>query len=172
LASGIKSILFVTDLSPSARHAFDYVCRMAGPLGASIIILHVMEEAAGGVEKRMVAFLGEKKWRELTRTSEQETRRILIGKKRQAELIRNALGVFSESVRVDSRKTTSRSDKIVVSRGKVVPEILKAAERCDLIVMGYGAPNILESAAGGSAAFKVIKRSRIPVLLVPSPEEN
>ncbi len=170
MASKIEKILFVTDLSPSARHAFDYVCRMAGPLGASIIILHVMEEAPGGIEKRMVAFLGEKKWRELTRISEQETRRILIGKKRQAELIRDALGVFSESVRADSRKTTGQRDEIIVSRGKVVPEILKAAERCDLIVMGYDAPNILESAAGGNVALKVLKDSRIPVLLVPPPE--
>ncbi len=77
MASKIEKILFATDLSPSARHAFEYVCRMAGPLGASIIILHVM---------------------------------------------------------------------------------------------GYEAPNILESAAGGSAALKVIKRSRIPVLLVPPHE--
>ena len=40
----IKMILYATDLSESARHAFGYAASLADRYGAKIVILHVIED--------------------------------------------------------------------------------------------------------------------------------
>ncbi len=40
----IKRILYATDLSENARHAFGYAASLANRYGAKIIVLHVIED--------------------------------------------------------------------------------------------------------------------------------
>ncbi len=78
----------------------------------------------------------------------------------------------------DQLKTESEVDinidEINVVRGYVVDEILAEAQRigCDLIVMGYNVRGKLEEAVLGSTTRKVLRRSRIPVMMVQLVEEE
>ena len=168
----IKKILFPTDLSEASRNAYGYAVALAQKFDASIAILHVMEDAADEGTTALRDFLGEQRWQQLQEGHEQEAREILIGKKREGALIREALGAFAERAGQDLGEAGVRMDEISVVRGDVVKEILsEAVERnCDLIIMGYVARGKIEEAIMGSTSRRVLRSSNIPVMLVKAPE--
>ena len=61
----IRNILFATDLSKSARHAFLYAVSLANRFEASITLLHVMEEVSHSADSLLRDFLGEERWQNL-----------------------------------------------------------------------------------------------------------
>ena len=61
----IKRILFATDLSKNSRHAFNYAVSAADRYGATITILHVMEEISPFADRHLRSFIGEESWQEL-----------------------------------------------------------------------------------------------------------
>ena len=65
------------------------------------------------------------------------------------------------------------TDDVIVERGNPVEEILKHSKdrNCDLIVMGTHGQGTLEDVMLGSTARRVIRRSKIPVLVVRLPAE-
>ncbi len=168
----IKKILFTTDLSKNSRHAFNYAVSAADKYGASITILHVREEISPSANIHLKSFIGEESWQELQGSHEQEARQILIGKKKEGGMIREALHEFCEESQKDLAQCEFMTDDIVVAKGNVVDEILTEtqARGCDLIVMGYHSRGKLEEAVLGSTTRRVLRRSRIPVLLVRLPE--
>ena len=169
----IKKILFATDLSKNSRHAFNYAVSAADKYGASITILHVMEEISPSANIHLKSFIGEESWQELQESHEQEARQILIGKKKEGVMIREALHEFCEEVQKDLAQCEFMTDDIVVAKGNVVDEIFAEtqARGCDLIVMGYHSRGKLGEAVVGSTTRRVLRRSRIPVLLVRLPDE-
>ncbi len=169
----IKKILFTTDLSKNSRHAFNYAVSAADKYGASITILHVMEEISPSTNIHLKSFIGEESWQELQESHEQEARQILIGKKKEGAMIREALHEFCEEAQKDLAQCEFMNDDIVVAKGNVVDEIFAEtqAKGCDLIVMGYHSRGKLGEAVVGGTTRKVLRRSRIPVLLVRLPEE-
>lgn len=169
----IKKILFATDLSARARHAFEYAARLACRQGATIVLLHVMEEATAYTSSHLKGFLGEDRWQELKKSQEDQARRILIGKKREGAMIKEAIGEFCRIAKSELGEQNVPTDEIIVSKGSVVDEIMAEAERsgCDLIVMGHYPRGKVGEAVVGSTTRKVLRYSRIPILLVPLPEE-
>jgi nucleotide-binding universal stress UspA family protein len=169
----IKKILFTTDLSKNSRHAFNYAISAADKYGATITILHVMEEVSPSSNAHLKNFIGEEKWQELQESHEQEARQILIGKKKEGSMIRQALHEFCEEVQKNFAHCEIMTDEIVVAKGNVVDEILAVTQNreIDLIVMGYHSRGKLEEAVVGSTTRRVLRRSRTPVLLVRLPEE-
>ncbi|MDH3877165.1 MAG: universal stress protein [Desulfobacterales bacterium] len=87
--------------------------------------------------------------------------------KREHLAIKEAPHQFSEDAKQQQEGAGFTTDEIVVERGNPVEEIRKNAEErnCDLIVMGTLADVML-----GSTARRVIRRSKIPVLVVRLPE--
>lgn len=168
----IKKILFCTDLSQPSRLAFDHAIGLAARQGAGIVILHVMEEKAPYSDGYLKSFLGEERWQQIKETRESEARQVLIGKQREGALIRQALEEFCESAGSEPSRSALPSEDIVVAKGNVVDEILAvAADRaCDLIVMGYYVRGKVGEALLGSTPRRVLRRSRIPVMLVPLAE--
>jgi nucleotide-binding universal stress UspA family protein len=164
----IKKILFTTDLSKESRQAFDYAVSLAGRYGARITILHVLEELSESSSAHLRNFIGEEKYRQLQKDHEQEARQILIGKKKESTMIREALGDFCEKAQKDLSECDFIVDDIVVAKGNVVDEILQESQgrKCDLIVMGYYARGKLEEALLGSTPRRLLRRSQIPILLV------
>lgn len=164
----IKKILFATDLSQNSRHAFNYAINAADKYGATITILHVMEEISPSANIHLKSFIGEESWQELQESHEQEARQILIGKKKEGAIIREALHDFCEEAQKDFAQCEILTDEIIVAKGNVVDEILAEtqARGTDLIVMGYHSRGKLEEAVVGSTTRRVLRRSRIPVLLV------
>jgi nucleotide-binding universal stress UspA family protein len=168
----IKKILFTTDLSQQTRHAFNYAVGLASQYGAGLTILYVMEDVATAQSANLQAFIGNERWEELRQSHEQEVRQILIGKKREGNMIREALGELLTAARKDLREKNLRSDEIVVTQGDAAESILTeaASRRIDLIVMGYHARGRLEEAIMGSVSRSVLRRAQVPVLLVRLPE--
>jgi len=163
----IKKILYATDLSDSARHAFAYAVSLANLYGAGITILHVLSEIPG-FEAKIIGHIGPEQWRQLQERREAEARATLIGKKREDIEVHEVLEAFS---RFENQDVVV--DEILVRKGEPAEEILKQVEKrnCDLIVMGRHGHGIIEEAVTGSTARKVVRRSKKPVLVVHLPEE-
>lgn len=174
MALEIKKILFPTDLSKYARNAFTHAANIAGRYGASISILHVIEDIPTKADRRIAEFIGKEKYEEIKKAHEEKTREALIGKKREGMMIRQALDSFCRDFKADDPECSFVTDEIVVKPGKPVEEIIKQAETsgCDMIVMGYHERNMLATAVVGGVTRKVLRRSKKPVLLVPLTEDD
>jgi nucleotide-binding universal stress UspA family protein len=100
-----------------------------------------------------------------------EAKEALIGKKRDHLAIKEALHQFSEDIKQQQKGAGFTTDDVIVQRGNPVEEIIKSAEEnnCDLIVMGTHGQSTLEDVMLGSTARRVIRRSKIPVLVVRIP---
>ena len=164
----IKKILFTTDLSKETRQAFDYAISLAEQYGARITILYVMEEFSHASSAYLKSFVGNEKWQELQASHEQEARQILIGKQRESAIIKDALNEFYDEVQKVYCECNYVVEDIVVARGNVVEEILGEvhARKSDIIVMGHHVRGKIEEAVLGSTTRRILRRSRVPVMLV------
>jgi nucleotide-binding universal stress UspA family protein len=170
----IKKILFTTDLSKQAAHAFDHAVGLASQYGAGLTILFVMEDTPQVHEQDFKDFLGETRWAEIRKSYQEDVRRMLIGKKREGAMIRQALGEMLASSQDHLEKKTRPTEEIVVTDGDVVDCIVNEARsrQVDLIVMGYHAKGRLEAAVAGSVSRSVLRKTEVPVLLVKLPEDG
>ena len=169
MAAQIKRLLFTTDLSEISRHAFDYAISLATQYGASISILHVMEASGQAGGDRIKTILGEERWKQLQENHEAEARKILIGKRKEGALIQEAL----EAAEKNYGECDFVMDNIIVAHGVVVDEIIAISQekQIDVIVMGYHSRGHIEEAFLGSTTRRVLRRSKIPVLMVRLPED-
>jgi len=170
----IKKILFTTDLSKQTRHAFNFAVGLASQYGASLTILYVMEEISPSQGANLQGFIGDERWAELRQSHEQEARQILIGKKREGTMIREALGELFTATQAGLPEMKMASSEIVVTQGDTVDCILQEAQarQVDMIVMGYHPRGRLEEAIIGSVSRSVLRRANVPVLLVRLPEHT
>jgi nucleotide-binding universal stress UspA family protein len=170
----IKNILYATDLSENARYAFAYAVSLAGLYNAAITMIHVLPEVSGILDKNVIGYISADRWEEIKSQNIDEAREALIGKRRDPEIIRDALHQFSENVKAGHAGNGFVTDDVIVERGNPVEQIIKQAEakNCDLIVMGTHGHGTLTDAMMGSTARRVLRRSTKPVLVVRLPEEK
>ncbi len=157
----IKKILYATDLSKNAAHALRYAIYFSKKFDAEIIILHVIREMSQDAKLVLEAYLDKEFRREALK--EKETHAI--------ERIRNRLKVFCEKEIEDDPKLAEKIVAIEVCTGYPEEEILKKAteENCDAIIMGTHEKGITHTFLG-SMAKRVLRRSRIPVFIIPLPK--
>lgn len=170
----IKKILFTTDLSQQTRHAFNYAAGLAHQYGATLTILYVMEDIPVPQSANLQAFIGGDRWKELQKSQELHVQQVLIGKKREGAMIREALGDMVTATQEELPGKTLRSEEIVVTQGDPVDCISQEAEarQVDLVIMGYHPRGRIGEAIMGSVSRSVLRRSKIPVLLVPLPDPS
>ena len=170
-------ILFPTDLSEHARYSFKYAASVAALYKAGIIILHVLEEETSDNTRNMLSvFLGSEKMRELEQKQDEHARSardILIGKRQEADIVKDALSMFYEDLKPQMSRQDTPPDEILVKKGDTVDEIIAAVRKynCDLIVMGHGKYNALAEAVIGSTTKTVLRKSKVPVLVIPMPKK-
>jgi nucleotide-binding universal stress UspA family protein len=169
----IKKILYATDLSENARLAFAYAVSLANLYGAKLVLLHVLPEISELLDNAVVGYISAARWEEIKAQNLREAREILTGKKiyrRQA--VKDVLHQFCKDTGADAKCTDFVPDDIVVVRGHPVQKILDTADdkACDLIVMGSHGYGALEDAMLGGTARRVLRRAKVPVLLVRLPE--
>lgn len=149
----IKRILFATDNSEYADHAFTYVACFAKQFKAKVTLLHVVHEF-----KDMVAFdfgiersVAAEKWFSVNNEYFQEI------KARFNDLAKKKYS--GESIEIDD---------IIVEKGNPVKMIIQVAKdrNCDMIVMGSKGKGGLEDAMMGETSAGVLRRAKIPVLIV------
>jgi nucleotide-binding universal stress UspA family protein len=170
----IKSILFTTDLSKQAGYAFDYAVGLSSQYGAGLTILFVMEDNPQVHAQDFKDFLGEQRWAEIKKSLEDEARQILIGKKRESDMIRQKLEEMLAAAQGSLGGSNRHPDRIMVTRGDIVECIVNEARsnQIDLIVMGYHPKGRLEEAVAGSISRSVLRKTEVPVLLVKLPEDG
>ncbi len=159
----IKKILYATDLSESARHAFGYAADLAQRYGALMTIVYVMENMSAIVEQEVKETIGQTEWDRL-----KSERLYQVTKKTKARLEDFCQEMNSE---IDSCRLLV--EDILVIRGNPPEEILNVSKNinADMIVMGSYGYNILEDVLIGGTARKVVRQSKKPVLVVRLPKE-
>lgn len=172
-----KQILFASDLSIKMKEVFEQAAALAICSNSSVIVLHVMEETPSSQKKIRMAF-GEQLYQDLKSEQKKGARDILIGKNVDALRIRNAIaGFFKGSEHeADGKEIPGDSliKKILVSESRsIADEIVSSAqeEDCGMIVMGCKKQGFIAEAMGEHIVRKVIKRSDIPVCVVPFSED-
>jgi nucleotide-binding universal stress UspA family protein len=168
----VKKILYATDLSENARFAFAYAVSLADLYNAAITIIHVLPEVPELLDQSVIGYISAERWEEIKSQQMEEAKEALIGKRREHLAIKEALHQFSEDVKQQQQGAGFTTDDIIVLRGNPVEEIIKNSEErdCDLIVMGTHGQGTLADAMLGSTARRVIRRSKMPVLVVRLPE--
>ncbi|MGD9974577.1 MAG: universal stress protein [Desulfatirhabdiaceae bacterium] len=166
----IKKILFTSDLSENAKTVFGYAASLADHYHAGIVILHVMEALPPGTENQVADALGKETYQKLKTRKKEGARHILINKKADALRIQEQLADMHQitGAGMENLKRVS-IENVIVTEGNVAEEIaVNAVEnKCDVIVMGSPHRGLLTETFAGSTVRKVLKRSRLPVFLVP-----
>ena len=167
-----KHILFASDLSTNMKEVFKHAVSLSTLSDAGIIVLHVMEEAGKNTERRVQRVFGETLYNAIRSEQKAGARNLLTGKNVDALGIKQAIAGFLEDKEgcPSDLEISSPIEKILVTESKsIADEITRTAveEECDVIVMGGGHHSFIENAIGDNIARKVLKRTSVPVLVVP-----
>lgn len=164
-----KTILFTSNLSTASRVAFKHAHILANQFGAKLILLHVMEKSPSNYESYMIGLFGPDKWHQVLRNNKEEAKHALVGKVSPKQMARTALSEFCKKDESGEEGLVIPPSEIVVKEGDVVEAILGQASehKCDLIIMGAN-EGLLSSSSVGSTIKSVLKKSKIPVLVVPA----
>lgn len=151
----IKKILYATDLSECASHAFGYALSLALSNDAKISIITVYEKMTYNTNIEM-------------RSDDFKAAKIKLGEKINTRLIH-----YFENKQNGEFDYKNIIDQIYINYGMPEVEISEKAKEgnYDLIVMGTHGHGFLFSALIGSTAKKMVKLSTIPVLVVRLPEK-
>jgi nucleotide-binding universal stress UspA family protein len=161
--SEIKNILYATDLSKNSAFAFRYATEMAEKYNSVIFILNVVEALPENAKNVLENYL-----------SDEQYRKFLNKKEESKDIIKERLNIFCENVQKDDPQCVFRVASIDVIEGHPVNEILKHAQKnsCNIIIMGTHGKGVISHAILGSVAEKVLRKSKIPVMAVPIPEDE
>jgi nucleotide-binding universal stress UspA family protein len=153
------------------KQVFEQAVQQAVCMNANIIVLHVMEESSNAERRVRMAF-GEDLYRNLKSEHMKGARNILIGKNVDALKIRQAIAGFFEGSRQSSEESEGNSliKKILVAEGRSIADEIAATaveEGCGSIVIGCRQQGLLAEAMGNNVVRKILKRTKVPVLVVP-----
>jgi nucleotide-binding universal stress UspA family protein len=155
----IRKILFATDLSSNAAHAFSYAVGMAVAHGARVTILYVIEKMAPNAELLLATLLGYSDTNKFEHQSEIEL----------ATRIEEHIQQFCVGAADEVPACLIMLKEVLVEPGKVAERILHHAGKgtYDVLVMGSCGHGMVKETLMGSTSRKVILHSPIPVLIVP-----
>ena len=157
----IKKILYTTDLSKNAAHAFRYAITFSKKFNAEIIILHVIEEISAEARLVLEAYL-DKEYRK-----DKQRQKIAS----RIERIEKRLKIFCDRELKDDPEFAQKMISFDVCEGYPEEEILKKVNEldCDAILMGAHEKGHAHTFLG-SVAKRVLRRARKPVFLIPLPK--
>jgi len=127
---------------------------------ARVHILHIIPAYDPAMATPIVSFMGEEKFRQLVEEHKAET----------TETIRNEIEKLKSKILNEHLDgSTDRIQDIHVFEGDPELEILHMADelKVDMIIMGTHSQGFTHYTFMGSVAGKVLKRGRVPMLLVP-----
>ena len=144
-----KKVLFCTDFSETSDNAFDYAYGVAKRDKGELYILHV-----------------------LPRNPHQDFAELYIDSE-TSERINKAIEEdidYNNRERYLKKIENGLKHHVVIRSGREDEEILKFArkEGADILVIGTNGKTGIEHALVGSVAERVIKRSPIPVFVIPA----
>ncbi len=155
----LKSVLYSTDLSPNSLIAFGYAAYLAKLTGADIHLLYVLEKLSDDTIFALQTYIQDD-----AKRHEMIDQRIDKARKRLEE----RQETFWSAQSAEDRKVRSQIKSVTVCESYPAEEILTTAKKhnCDLIVMGSHERGMTHTFLG-SVAKSVMRRSRVPTLIVP-----
>ncbi|SMC60221.1 Nucleotide-binding universal stress protein, UspA family [Desulfocicer vacuolatum DSM 3385] len=158
MTNQIKKILYATDLSQAAPHFFQYALFLANQFNAHLTSLHVMEELSPEAKLAFSSYFGKDVRKELLLKREQGAMDEM-----KARVRRLCEAPLEGGEPIDPQRLT-----IKVTKGYPEEQILKISKEmdADLIVMGAHEKGFSQTFLG-TVAKRVLRRSRIPVTVVP-----
>ncbi len=170
MAKQFKNILFASDLSTKMKQVFEYAATLSAYSEGNIIILHVMDDEDSSHIKYTKMAFGKEVWDTIKSEKRESAKKAMIGKNVTALKIREAIQNFFEDDNEKEQNSSSPVNNVIVTESRsIADEIIGTSreEDCDLIVMGCKHPSLLKKTIGINIVKDVLKRSKIPVLLVP-----
>ncbi|MFP4285566.1 MAG: universal stress protein [Desulfovermiculus sp.] len=163
-----KKILYVTDLSPSARHAGHYACSLGVKYNGEVTVMHVLpdilEEYSESAGIDISDRVDRKTWDEFNKYGIEHAR----------EAVRKRVESTSRQITRLVPYCAMNPENIRVEAGSPEDKIVQVAEEegFDLIILGTYGHNAFEDAFLGSVAHNVIRKSSVPVLSVKLPADE
>lgn len=161
-----KKILFATDLSIECQNSYNYAVHLAMDRKGGISLLHVIETPSISLEARVKNLFGENRYEEIMRKHEDDARSILIGKRKETDILQSALSKFCEESMSSDPGCFLQPDEIIIKKGEVAKEIVLTAEEKESDMI------ILSSHEGWTTSVSKVIRdvlllSKVPVIVVP-----
>lgn len=166
----IKTILFATSLSDYSRQYFAFTSTLAGQLKAKTIVLHVIEELQESYEGIAVAFFGEQRWREFKYEHLRNSEAVEVDEVTEEEIVEATIQELFREALDDGGGLAQFDHRLIIQQGKVADRILAQAQKhqCDLIIMGMS-KGYLSGISTSPHIKTVIKKTQIPVIVIPPP---
>ncbi|UCE78977.1 MAG: universal stress protein [Nitrospiraceae bacterium] len=156
----IKTILCAIDLSENSELVLMAAVREAAAHDTEVQVLHIIPSFDAAMAMPIVSFMGEKRFSQLMEEKKKET---------EATIRKKIDNLKKRMLENEPGGGIDRIKDIHVYKGDVVIEILNMATRlkADILVMGAHGKGITEHTFVGSVTRKVMRRIRVPVLLIP-----
>jgi nucleotide-binding universal stress UspA family protein len=160
MSPAVKNILCCVAMGPNSERVMLKALLEANAHDARVHILHIIPVYDAAMATPIVSFMGEEKFKQLVEEHKAEVARAI--RKEIETLKRKVLTVHLED-------STDRIQDIHVLEGDPELDILHMADELDvdMIVMGTHSKRLTHYTFMGSVAGKVLKRGRVPMLLVP-----
>jgi nucleotide-binding universal stress UspA family protein len=165
---GYNKILYVTDLSEEGRQAFPHAASLAHSYNAELTVFHVVESRE--FEKFLEGYFNEELWNEIRTRNVVEAREILVKRKRSDSSIREDIQQLCEDA-MENKNSPYVTYDIAVEVGEPGDRIVEKAHTggYDLVVIGKRGQGILRGGLMGDTARRVIRHSKVPVMVIPIP---
>jgi len=152
-------ILFATDLSINSTCALKRASELASATGARLHLLHVTEPISDDARITIQMFVQSEQARLEALGTRTEYARAILDER---------LKVFWESIPEDAERIRAQIHSTDVIEGHPAEVILRRGKElaCDLIVLGAHNHGFTQTFLG-SVAKRVLRRARIPTLVVP-----
>jgi nucleotide-binding universal stress UspA family protein len=154
----IKKILYATDLSEGSRSTLTWAMALAKTHDAALLMVNVIEEI-GSSSPSLQFYLTDQEWNDLKQKIDNNA----------ADTMKKQLTGFCGEMKAELPECSHITDEIIVTRGNPVEKIISTAtdHNCDIIVMGTTGAGGLVDTIMGSTARRVLRRSKIPVFVIP-----
>ena len=154
-----RHILVATDLTPNSVFAFQHAVMLARLSNAQLHLLHVLPEVDASIRSYVSTIMGPGNLDRFEMQHEEQAR----------SLIKSRLEKFAREELAGKPEDLQRVRNVLVKHGHPAALILQLADQLevDVIVMGTHGKGAMEYTFLGSIAKRVVRKSRIPVLLVP-----
>ena len=172
MSNGYKTILFTSNLSKASRVAFIHAAKLANQFNSKLILLHVMEGPSGNYESYVSNLFSQDEWQKILRKNRDEAKHALVGKVTPKQMARTALTAFCKEGKEEDENYEIPDFEIMVKDGDLIETIMKQVKEseCDLIVLG-SSEGLLSGLSVGKNIKSILKKSKVPVLVVPSKAE-